>query len=240
MKHYAAPLFMLMCMMLGTGLATAQDTLRTLTVSGEGVVMVQPDQAVVRFGVVTRDRNPEEAHRLNQTAAADAMNAVRALGIDDRKIRLETLRIEPDRKYNQDTRMYEEIGFMATREVSVTVDDLDRLPALISRVVQRGVNRLTGVSYDLSDKESVRRDALRRAAENAREKAQLLAETLGASLGRVITINEQGVYVPAPQIMLNRAAGMEVAMDQAAPDPAAYAAGEMEIRANVSLVYGLK
>lgn len=238
MKQLSALLFIALVAVAGV---SAQPVQRTVTVSGEAVVRVLPDQAIVRFGIVSRDRRPDKAQEKNDEAARDAMNAVRRLGVEDRKIRLQTLQLEPDRRWNPDQQRWEEAGFVATREVEVTLDDLDTLPGLVQAIVQEGANRLNGVSYGLADESAVRVQALQKAATNARHKAEVLATTLGAELGPVLTISEQGVYVPRPDIMLRSAAmdGM-VAEAAAAPDPAAYAAGEIEVRASVNLVFDLK
>lgn len=218
-----------------------QEIQRTVTVSGEAVVRVLPDQAIVRFGIVSRDRRPEKAQEKNDEASRDAMNAVRRLGIEERKMRLQSLQLQPDNRYDPDTQRWEQVGFIATREVEVILDDLDLLPSVVQQIVAEGANRLNGVSYGLADESAVRISALEKAALNAKAKASLLATTLEATLGPVLTINEQGVYVPRPDIML-RAAAMDGAMAEAAPapDPASYAAGEIEVQATVNLVFSLK
>src|SRR5690625_5876366 len=79
----------------------AQDAdKRTVSVSGEGVHRVAPDMATVRFGVVSQAVNAEDARRENEAAAREALNAVRELGIDEARIRLENLRLQPWREYN--------------------------------------------------------------------------------------------------------------------------------------------
>lgn len=218
-----------------------QEVQRTVTVSGESVVRVLPDQAIVRFGIVSRDRRPEKAQQKNDEASRDAMNAVRKLGIEERKMRLQSLQLQPDNQYNSDTQTWEQVGFIATREVEVTLDDLDLLPSVVQQIVAEGANRLNGVRYGLADDTAVRVSALEKAALNAKAKASLLATTLDATLGPVLTINEQGVYVPRPDIML-RAQAMEGVMADmpAPPDPSSYAAGEIEVRATVNLVFSLK
>lgn len=215
--------------------ATAQ---RQITVSGEGVVEVAPDQAVVQFGITTADPDPEAARARNARASAEAMNRVRALGIDESLLRLETLRIQPQRRYNQQTRNWEEVGFEAIRELRVTVKDLEQLPTLIAELVQGGANRLNGVTYEISDREAVSRTALERAAVNAREKADLLATTLGATLGFPLQISEGGVHIPTPQFKMEEMAMARSA--DAAPEPEAYASGLLEVRASVSVTFAMQ
>jgi uncharacterized protein len=209
---------------------------RTISVSGEGIYRVSPDMAIVRFGVVTRSDNPEEARAENAAAAREAMNAVRELGIEERRIRMESLRLQPRREYVQETRRWEERGFEAVRDVVVHVDNLDLLPDVVTRVVQRGANRLHQVSYELQDREHARNEALRRAAENARAKAELLTSTLGAELGPIRMISEQQFDFPRPMYR----AEMAMAADAAAPEPEAFASGEIEVRTTVQLQFDIR
>lgn len=212
---------------------------RTVSVSGEGIIDVEPDMATVRFGIVTVVDQPEEARRLNAEAAARAMNAVRELGIEDRYIRMETLRLQPHREWVNDDRRWVERGYEAVRQVVVEVHDLETLPTLVAEVVQQGANRLEQVSYDLEDRESARNEALQAAVESAREKARIVANTLGEELGPVQSVNEQSFDFPRPVVDL-RSETMEAKLDAAAPEPDAYAAGEIEVRVNVSATFELQ
>ena len=215
-----------------------KDDKRTISVSGEGIVRAEPDQATVRFGIVTRAEDPEEARRLNAAAAREAMNAVRALGVDEGRMRLESLRLQPAREYDAQTRRYNDIGFEATRQVVVEVEDLETLPALVAEIVQKGANRLNGIAYELKNRTAARNEALQKAMADAREKAHLMAATLDEEIGQVLTINEQSFSFPQPQIRMAQAQ-MAVAKS-AEPEPDAYAAGEIEVRAVVQVVFALK
>lgn len=212
---------------------------RLITVSGEGIVNAIPDQATVRFGIATRHQNPEEARRQNAETAREAMNAVRALGVEERKLRLETLRLQPVREYNPETRRPEDKGFEAARELVVEIDDLDTLPALIAQIVQKGANRLNGVTYGLKDREGIRDKALVEAVMRAKQKAALMASTLGVELGEVVKISEQSIAMPFP-VMRMESDAMMMAKAEAVPEPEAYAAGEMKVQATVQVTFMLK
>lgn len=209
----------------------------TVTVTGEGTVTTPPDQAVVRFGVVTQEPTAEEARTRNATAAKNAMNAVRALDVPDEKMRMESLRIRPEYEYNDEENKRELIGYEATRKVVVEVARLEVLPQLVADVVQGGANRLDEIDYQLSDRSQFRNEALRKAAQTAQEKAQLLAETLEASLGPVHTVREQNFSYGQSQPRLSRTGMAQTASSQAEPE--AYAAGEMEVSATVQVVFKL-
>lgn len=222
--------------------APAQDAPppdRVIRVSGEGTVQAAPDRATVRFGIVSRAETAEVARRQNAAAAKTAMNAVRKLGVAEEKMRMESLRLQPRREYDPETQTREERGYEASRQVVVELDTLAQLPRLVTRVVQRGANRLEGIDYGLQDRTAARNDALRQAAQSAREKAQLLAESLGAALGPVRQIDEQsfGYQSPSPRVEMQVA---KSAAEDAAPEPDAYAAGEIEVNATVQVTFSLQ
>lgn len=212
---------------------------RTVRVSGEATVTAEPDRATVRFGIVTRAETAEPARAKNAEAAKNAMNTVRDLGIPEANMRMESLRLQPRREYNPETKTQEEKGFEASRQIVVQLADLEQLPRLVTRVVQRGANRLEGIDYSLSDRKAVRNEALRTAAENARDKARLLATSLDAQLGSVQQINEQefGFHGPSPRMEMQLAKSEQA---DAAPEPDAYAAGEIEVSAHVQVVFQLQ
>jgi len=209
----------------------------TITVSGRGVISTQPDMATVWFGVVTDNSNPDQARELNAIASAEAMNAVRDLGVSEENLKVESLRLAPKREYDPDRRTYKEAGFEATRGIVVEVKDLDILPDLIAVIVSKGANRISNIQYGLDDKDSVELEALEKAVDRAREKAAVMASRLGRSVGPVTQINEQGVSVPQP--MLRMEAAMDVASASKSGQPDAFAGGEIEVSASVTVIFML-
>jgi len=212
-----------------------QPVVRTVTVEGVGTVEAEPDQATIMFAVVTRAPEPEAARRQNAEAAEQAMNAVRELGIEDRKIQLLNLRLDEEVEYTDGRR--ERIGFIARRDVKVTVDNLDLVPRLVAEVVQQGANELNGIQYGLQNREAVEDQALQAAAARAREKAQLLASSLGGEVGRVLTITQGSVQVPQPPPVMFARAEMAAADEG---NPGAYAAGEITVRATTTVTFELE
>ena len=224
---------------IGNNLMAQQqsESPRLISVSGEGTVQALPDMAKVRFGIVIRDEDPEEARRQNAETAKRAMNSIRDLGVEDSKLSLQTLRLQPVREYDSETRRHIDKGYEATRELVVSVEQLDMLPSLVSQIVQQGANRLNGITYGLKNQQEAKDAALVLAVTRARQKAELMVSTLGVSLGKVIQVQEQGVNFPQPVLM--REAGPAVMMSKAgaSPEPEAYSAGEIEVKATVSITF---
>jgi uncharacterized protein YggE len=243
MTSFAKSVFLLV---LGVGVALpsqaqqdASTSDRIVRVGGEATVRAAPDRATVRFAVVSRAETAEGARQQNATAAKNALNAVRALDLPEEGMRMESLRLQPRREYNPQTERHEERGYEASRQVVVDLRDLEQLPRLVTDVVQAGANRLEDVRYELEDRSVPRNEALRQAAEAAREKAELLATTLGASLGPVQQITEEsfGWEGPSPRMEMQFA---KSAQEDAAPEPEAYSAGEIEVSATVQVTFSLQ
>ena len=213
---------------------------RKITVTGEGRINTVPDMATVRFGIVVRNEDPEEARRLNAEISRDAMNSIRELGIDNSKLNLQTLRLQPVREYDPETRRQVDKGFEATRELVVVIEDLDALPTVIAGIVQKGANRLNGITYSLKEKDNVRNQALVLAVSRAKEKALLMSEALDVEVGDVLVISEQSFSIPTPILNMESSPRVMMAKADAAPEPEAYAAGEIEVKAIVQVVFELR
>lgn len=212
--------------------------MRTISVSGEGTARATPDEATVRFGIVTEAETAEAAREQNAQAAQAALNAAREL-VPEENIRLETLRLMPRYDYDRDEGERHLVGYEAERTAVVEVDDLEVLPSLVARVVERGANRLEGLQYGLADRAPLRREALREAAQDARAKARELAQSLGVEVGPVLQISEQSYDFPQPHFRME-AMSTRADAAEAAPAPDAYAPGELEVTARVQVVFGLE
>jgi Uncharacterized conserved protein len=151
---------------------------------------------------------------------------------------MRSLRLQPRYEYDDEEDERRLVGYEATRQVVVELDRLQVLPQLVADVVESGANQLSNIDYRLSDRSQFRNEALRKAARAAREKAQLLAQTLDAQLGPVHAINEQSFNFRQPQVSRARG-GMAKAVSSAQAEPEAYAAGEIEVSADVQVVFDL-
>ncbi len=233
-----------LCLLLAVpafGQMMHHDNARTVQVTGEGIVNVDPDQVTVQFGIITWADDPETARAQNAEAAARALNALRALDIPEDQIQLQVLRLGPRYEYNDRTNNREMVGYEAMRKAEIVLNDLDKLPDVIVEIIEEGANQLDGIQYGLQDlaQEQARNAALREAARQAEEKAALLARTLGSDLGDLRQIVEQSYSGPRPFAYRDVAMMAEAAVaSKAVPD--AFAAGQIEVRAEVRVVFDLE
>ena len=121
-------------------------------------------------------------------------------------------------------------GFTAHTSLQVQVKDVSRAGPILDAAVGAGATETSGPSFDRNDRDALYRNALKAAFANARAKAATLAGEAGASLGRVLRIEESPVVSGGPMPMELRAAA-----DSSTPvEP-----GTQEVEATVSVTFSL-
>ena len=88
------------------------------------------------------------------------------------------------------------VGYSVINSVFVTTHDLDKLGTILDQLVTAGANSIGGISFDIDKPEEKQNEARKAAMEDAIAKAKLYTQAAGAELGPVMTITEQGGYVP--------------------------------------------
>ena len=171
-------------MVLAAGSAVAQsaddDAETTLTVQGSGEIRVVPDLATVRVGITEQASTAEAAQRDVNTAANDILEAVRALGIEDRHIQTARLTLMPvySRGRPAAADPPQITAYRASNTVSIRMENLKRVGMVIDAALGAGANQLEGVCFGLKNDLEARADALRSAITEARRKAQAMADAL--------------------------------------------------------------
>jgi uncharacterized protein YggE len=210
----------------------------TLRVGGDGQIQVAPDHATVRVGATAQAEDASAAQDQVNQVMQKALASLREMGIAEEKIQTSDLSLWPvyDQPQPDDRGMMRPpniVGYQASNVVSVELDDLTKIGAVIDACVAAGANQLQGVQFGLRNDTRAKSEALRRAVAAARTKAEVLAQAAGLQLGALAELNEAGVDFQPPQPMRGRMA-MEMAADtQVQP-------GQLTVTARVTLVYRLR
>jgi uncharacterized protein len=213
-----------------------------LTVTAEGSSNQQPDLAVFSAGVTTQGATAGAALAANSTAMARVIAALKGAGIADRDIQTSNLNLNPiyaQPRRNPDGSVDQPeqkiIGYQVNNLVSVRQRKLDNYGKVIDTLVAAGANQINGPNFQLDDSDAALDEARREAMKKARERAQLYATAAGLRVVRIVSISESGgFYQPMPVF-----ARMERSMAAPPPPPAPVQAGELELKANVTVLYEL-
>ncbi len=169
---------------------------KTITVSGEGKIVVKPDTASVSLGVSV-DADSAAAALKQANDKADALiKAIKAAGVADDDIVTSGLSVYP--RYDNGNNKVS--GYTASNNVTVTVRNIAKAGPVIDAAAAAAGDNVTigGISFYVDDTEKLIGAARADAIANAKKRAGEFAAAAGAKVGGVLQISEVGVSIPQP------------------------------------------
>lgn len=206
----------------------------TITVSGEGKVVVIPDLANITLGMQVERKTVAEAQAENTRVMNAIIEKVKSFEVDKKDVQTSSYNISPVYDYVDGRSVLR--GYQVSQNIAVKVRNLERVGDIIGAAGSLGANQVGGIEFTTDDVEKVKQEARIKAMENAKDKAEALADVTGVDLRRVISFNESfgGGYAP-----VFRAYDMKA--ESAAGNPApVIEAGSNEIIVNVSVTYEIE
>jgi uncharacterized protein len=212
----------------------ARETRRepVVVTTGSAILKRAPDRAFVNIGAEARAVAPKDAQAQNAKTMTGVRERLNALGIADAAIETRALDLQPEFDYVNNRQKLR--GYVARNIVEVRVDDVTRVGEIIDASVEAGANSIHEIRFDLKDRATVERDALKAAVADALARASALASGAGKTIDRIVTIEEQR----AEMIPMQRTATFARAELAQAQTPVA--PGEVEIRATVTVTAAIK
>jgi uncharacterized protein len=221
-----------------TASAMAQEAARetrrepVVVTTGSAILKRAPDRAFVNIGAEARAVAPKDAQAQNAKTMTAVRERLKALGISDSAIETRSLDLQPEFDYVDNRQKLR--GYVARNIVEVRVDDVTRVGEIIDAAVHAGANSIHEVRFDLKERVTVEREALKAAVADALARASALASGAGKTVDRIVTIEEQRAEIVPLQrsVMFARAEGAQ-AQTPVAP-------GEVEIRATVTVTAAIR
>ena len=201
-----------------------------ISVTGEGMVQGAPDMAILSIGVTTEAKSATEAMAANSKALTTVLEQLKAAGIEPRDLQTSNLSLNPNwTGYDAASGGRPTIaGYTATNQLTVRIRAIVTLGGVLDAAIADGANSLNGLSFSMSDPRPATDAARVMAVKDARDKATLLVQAAGATLGRIVSINEGGSYSPQPAPMFRAASeAMAVPVES----------GEVSVNAAVTVVF---
>lgn len=176
----------------------------TLTVAGSGEASADPDQAVVRLGVVAENAEAAAAQDEVNRIMQRILDAVSGLGVAERAVQTEDLSLSPvysdsrPRPNQAEPEPPRITGYRASSVVSVELDDLTAIGGVVDAGIEAGANQLQGVSFQLRDSTQATATALEAAVRDARARAEAIAGAMGVEIDGVLEIVAGDAYQRPP------------------------------------------
>ena len=234
MKKMFAMLLCLAVLALGTGAALADGT--TLSVTGNGTVLVESDLAIVTVGVQETSKDVLEAQSTVNEKIAAIKQALLDTGVEESEINTDSINIYANYDYSDNTEVI--VGYTARNSLSVRTTDMDNVGSLIDAAFVAGANTLDNVQFTVQDDTQAREQALTMAVEDARRKADVLASAAGLQVASIERISEGGVSVY--DSMRNYAADTVMAAEESGGAGTLVQAALVSVDATVSMEFELQ
>ncbi|WP_336035309.1 SIMPL domain-containing protein [Halobacterium yunchengense] len=176
---------------LSSGPASAGEATpseQSITVSADGDVEAQADQAVVRVAVTAAGEDSTAVRDEMAERAESMRDALAEYGLDEDAVRTAHYDIRQERERTPQGTEYGE--YRGQHHFEITVEDTDAAGEVVDVAVDSGADRVMGVSFTLSDekRETLYQEALTEAMGNAETRADTLADAGGLSVTETHTI----------------------------------------------------
>lgn len=200
---------------------------------GVSQIQVEPDMAELNVEVAVTEKDAKAAKDNSDAAVAKFIARLTAAGITKEQIQSANLNLQPQYVYAQD-KAPELTGYTASRQVTVTINDLARLNTILDSALEEGINRVNNIALKSSKEAEYVAKARQAAIVDAKQKAESLAKGFGENLGKIWQIRYYDQR-PVQPVMLRMNAKAD-AMGAAE----SYQYGQVTIEDRVEVVYKLK
>jgi uncharacterized protein YggE len=197
----------------------------TVDVTGEGIIRVVPDEVTITVRVENTGSEVKALKATNDRIVNDVLLTIKKMGIEDKYVQSEYVRLSKNYEYN--TKTY---NYAANQTISIYLKDLKKYEPLMDALMASGINRIDGISFSSSDNMALESQARKKAVENAQMKAREYTSVLNQTIGKAVSISEsKSVVGPQPIFRAMAMEGDTVAGKQT------LAPGELEIRCVVNI-----
>ncbi len=203
-----------------------------IVVSGKGVVKAEADLAYIMVGIERTEKTAAQAQEIAAKKMKNILASLEKMGIPKDKIKTMGFRLYPKYEYDRGKRTL--VGYTASNQIKVTIDDLDKVGKIIDTAITAGANNVGNITFTVKDEAPHKKEALQKAFQDAKGKAEAIANASGLVLSRIKRIQEAGAQVIplVSGVRAMRAEGLGAAEVETPIVP-----GKIEIRGNLTVVY---
>ncbi|HZK19532.1 MAG TPA: SIMPL domain-containing protein [Treponemataceae bacterium] len=214
----------------------SEKTENLISVTGTGVITIEPDTASISLAVVTYDEEASVSAQKNAELMTKVIEAVKAIEINDDDIATTNYNMYQESKYDREGAITSKL-YRVTNNLDITVHKIDSAGDVIDAALLAGANKLSSITFYAKDTKKAYTAARTLAVQQATDTAKTLAKAAGCTLGKVRSISEQhnaNVYRSDMMYMKNAV----VAESAVASTPVS--PGSTDITVNVNMSFTIK
>ena len=179
------------------------DMHNQVSVTGQGKIFYQPDEANVTLGIqIDKAPTAEEALKRLNEKMTKVVEAIKTAGIPEEDIRTQNYGLNPNYNYEDGNNFVS--GYDARQNLIVKIKNIDKNRELTAAVIAAangaGVNNIGNVAFGVSDMNSIKQQARIKAIQDAKAKADELFKAAGVRPKKIVGWyeNEGGYGGPQP------------------------------------------
>ncbi len=204
----------------------------SMDVTGQAVMSVAPNQAIITFTVETSEAKAASAVERNAKLSDRVIRALKQKAEQDITLSTSSFHIQPihvrENKPDASSSGFTPKAYRVSNSIVIKTGRIERIGELIDAAVAAGATRVGSLSFSRSDSDVLQRQAAAMALENAVENAKVLAKAAGLSLKGITYIQ----FVPN----MMQPGGMELALAEGeAVTP--ILPGQITVESYVNLTY---
>lgn len=171
-----------------------------VTVVGTGIISVKPDAAKVTVGVSFQENTVADAQSKADSVMAAIIEKLTQAGIAEKDYRTTQYNVEPVMSFDNPKAGSGGtlVGFRVTNMIEVTLHDPAQAAGLLDSLVSAGANTIYGINFFVSDTNKVAQQAYDQAVQDARTRAEKIAALSNLTLGKIVSVSENGAGPAVP------------------------------------------
>ena len=200
--------------------------------TGEAVLQRSPDIAYVSMEFESTADSPRDAQQDNTKLLTTVRGRLTRSRMPQDALRIVALVLQQEYENINGKQVPRKGRYLAKTTVEIRVDDVARAGEIAEVMIQAGASALKGVRFDLRDRPTVEREALRLSVEDAYARADAAAAGAAKTIERIVRIEESPsesvISRPTVLVRVEGASSGNV-------EP-----GVLEIRAHVTMTVAVK
>lgn len=160
-----------------------------------------PDEVTFSAKVEKTGKTLAEAKQSHDNALARLISAARRFVTDEKDIKTDFLsvaehfkRVKSDPDDDEYTNVFD--GYKVSRSVTIKLRDISKFERALADLIAAEVSNIGRVSFGTSKLRQYKDEARANAMAAAKEKATALADRIGQTIGRAVSIEEESVSDP--------------------------------------------
>ncbi|MDR1698326.1 MAG: SIMPL domain-containing protein [Prevotellaceae bacterium] len=193
-KNFTSTAFLLMLFLLIScnSRVLVQESQNSVSVSGIGTVLAQPDMVLMNIGFSHTAPTTKEAKKAVEQTMQQILKILQEENVADKFTKTIALNYDVEYDYSSGRRV--RLGQRAQQTIVVTVNDMvntpERFSSILDKITAIDKVEVQNIQFDIENKAELFKQSRELAYQKAFDKAKQYAELSGRRLGKVLTISE--------------------------------------------------